>query len=469
MATNTIATNNTNDNVDTKQKVYDDCPICCEHRKITSWVKCPYCDFSCCRSCVKRYLLDDNSMNPKCMQPSCGKDWSLGFIAENTRQEFHNKKYRDHRANIMMQLEKSLLPGTQAMAERKLHRHKHDDDIKALEEENKLLRYRLHQNQRQIYEYRQLRENWRNPQLGATNDVKEKKKKVVRVVGHCPYDDCKGFIDTTYVCGLCNNHSCALCLKPKKGRKDPDHECDADDVETTKLLKDNTKACPGCSVLIFKSEGCSQMFCTNCQVVFDWDTMQIQNGGVIHNPHFYQYQRNQNGGIAPRDNRVARCGGVVNWFIVEDKLYDLRILPWQGSEVFEEAYRSISHIRLVVLGQYPNTIGIENNMDLRVEFLCNEITEKQWLTKLKTKEKKREKNRAIHLILSMYIDTLTDTFNNFVDCQDKKQAVEYINNIGQLREYANRELKKISERFKNKTPTILDDMSIRVPGQRIRK
>ena len=196
--------------------------------------------------------------------------------------------------------------------------------------------------------------------------------------------------------------------------------------------------------------------------------MKIQNDGVIHNPHFYQYQRNQNGGIAPRDNRVARCGGVTPWASVEDRLCMSDIYSPNALYFLQEAHRSINHIRLVVLQQYPNTIGIENNVDLRVEFLCNEITEKQWLSKLKIKEKKREKNRAIHLILSMYIDTLTDIFNNFVDCPNQ-QCVQYIFQIGHLREYVNSEFDKISIRFKNKTPTILDDMSIRLPGQRTKR
>ena len=83
-----------------------------------------------------------------------------------------------------------------------------------------------------------------------------------------------------------------------------------DDVATAKLLAKETKSCPQCAIPIFKISGCDQMWCTECQTPFSWKTGQ-KVSGVIHNPHFYQWQRQQNSGNAPRRPGTRYdCGGL---------------------------------------------------------------------------------------------------------------------------------------------------------------
>lgn len=50
------------------------------------------------------------------------------------------------------------------------------------------------------------------------------------------------------------------------------HVCKKEDIETAKLLKENTKPCPSCNMGVYKIEGCSQMFCTSCKTAFGWTT-----------------------------------------------------------------------------------------------------------------------------------------------------------------------------------------------------
>ena len=42
------------------------------------------------------------------------------------------------------------------------------------------------------------------------------------------------------------------------------------------------------AIPIFKISGCNQMFCTNCHVVFDWNTLKIDTGNV-HNAHYFDW------------------------------------------------------------------------------------------------------------------------------------------------------------------------------------
>ena len=107
-----------------KKEEYDLCNICCGKTRVKLWVICPYCKFSCCRNCLKNYLLETKNITPKCIEPSCGKELTFEFIAVNTDNEFYNNAYRNHRANILLELEKSLLPGTQHLAKYKLKRDK---------------------------------------------------------------------------------------------------------------------------------------------------------------------------------------------------------------------------------------------------------------------------------------------------------------------------------------------------------
>jgi len=79
------------------------------------------------------------------------------------------------------------------------------------------------------------------------------------------------------------------------------------DIETTELIKKDSKNCPKCNISIMKTSGCDQMWCVSCHTTFDWKTLHIKTSGVIHNPEYYRYMR-ENGIAIPRnpgDNRMC--------------------------------------------------------------------------------------------------------------------------------------------------------------------
>ena len=115
-------------------------------------------------------------------------------------------------------------------------------------------------------------------------------------------------------------------------------------------------------------------------------------------------------------------------------------------KLIREIHRNIYHITDIILPRYPNTIEMRDNSDLRVKFLMKEITEDEWVKQLKLRQKKSEKSRAVNLILSMLVETLTDIFIAYNRNKVDKLDVQFEN----LRNYANREFSEISRLFKNK-------------------
>lgn len=100
-----------------KQNTFE-CNICASEKRSSEKVICAQCKFECCKTCFKRHLLSSSKLNPSCM--NCNAVLSLDFVYDNTDEGFYNKEYRNHRMDILLSMEKSLLPTTQYAANREL-------------------------------------------------------------------------------------------------------------------------------------------------------------------------------------------------------------------------------------------------------------------------------------------------------------------------------------------------------------
>ena len=88
-----------------------DCNICVEKFNKSSRleIKCNYCDFSNCRSCFQKYLLE--TPDPYCM--NCKKIFTRDFINEKCTGVFVSTEYKQHRDKVLLEREKSYMPATQ--------------------------------------------------------------------------------------------------------------------------------------------------------------------------------------------------------------------------------------------------------------------------------------------------------------------------------------------------------------------
>jgi len=407
-----------------------DCSVCCETVKC---VQCPYCNFSACVTCTSTFLLGI-SKDSHCM--SCNKLWTREVLIQLLPKSFVNGKYKWHRENILFEREKSLFPVTQPIVvwEKRMEAVQkiRIATIKELTEEGlKPTRWnpRMKEIRQTMARLHTLRYPERRTLLYETPVVKKKKK----FVRKCPVSECQGFLSTLWKCSLCTNSICKECNEIDG----EDHKCDPDTVETIKLLAKDTKPCPKCGEMIFKASGCSQMWCTACHCVFDWNTMEIDKG-VVHNPHYYEYQR-LHGTLARQPGDVP-CGG-------EDRLPDF----YEFLHVFgrNDDTLYIGDVHRLYNHAIHNNRYVEPNPNLenRKKFMKGEISEHQFKSRIQQTEKAREKKRDIQNIMEMFggvlKDLLIQLFNRAIQLDEMKVMVE------NLAVYMNESLRKVKVLYDN--------------------
>lgn len=442
-----------------------DCAICCEtynlknHKK----VQCSFCDFASCRTCVQQFLLS-TSNDPHCME--CKNAWNREFVDLNCTKGFRNKDLKSHRETILLEREKCLLPQSQAAAARR----KQEMNMQKLIHDS---RVELDAQRRRLEQQRQAHDNLINQlyRMQATGETaapegssSSTKKTFVR---KCPIENCKGFLNDKWSCGLCSAKICKHCNEPNEGEG---HVCDPNNVETVTMLNKDTKPCPACGTMIFKISGCNQMWCPDCHTAFDWRSGRIETG-VIHNPHFYEFQRRMGGGQATRNLADIPCGGiptiaeVVFFLSPESATANPRLmprvamhgpahnLPKDSSPEHRKIYnihQTIFHMQQVEIPQHR--MVAPDNSDLRVSYLLDQITEEQWKRTLQQREKKAEKNRDITNVLEMYVNAGGDYLRQLV--RRDVSVEETIAFFRELVSYYNNAMIAISNRYNCVIPYI---------------
>jgi len=382
---------------------------------------------------------------------NCKKQWSRDFLDSSFPKTFLNKDLKCHRENILIDREKSLLPSTQRLVENEIYQRKYKEILKNLYGRRHDLHLELNNLNADI------REGYNKLYYGdGQENVQVEKNQFIR---KCPSEDCMGYLSSQWKCGLCNLWSCPDCHEVKGETKNADHICNADNVETAKLITKETHPCPSCATRIFKIDGCDQMFCTNCQTSFSWRTGKKVISGVIHNPHYYEFMRNQNNGNVPRQPGDIPCGGLPNIYNISNMVRKFKLPPKHlTSECLYNIHRAISHIQHAELIRFEFTEQTnETNSDLRIKYMLKEINEKNWKSTLQKREKKNQKNIEVSQILQMFIDTSSEILRSIITVSNIKDVDPHINTLESLRKYTNCSLDKISSRYSCVTPRIFED------------
>ena len=461
----------------------EDCPVCLEDFNDTSVinVKCG-CGFSACVECIKEYLIQ-TTKDPHCMK--CNRAWDRDFQYSCLSPKWINGKYRSYRKQLLLEREKARLPETQLQLEEYENEKVYDNKIKeinldilklkkqldTINKQTKILNNKLCEI-KNTKQYLILEKH--NVIIEKHNVILEKalknKTSIKKNFLHkCPNEDCRGFLSIGYKCKLCKTDVCSKCFIIKNKASIEKHKCNPNDVKTTNAIKKETRPCPKCAVRIFKISGCDQMWCTQCNIAFSWKS-GLEVGGIVHNPHYYDWMRKQNlSGIRIPGEIV--CGGIpqyhivlnaVNWYTkyIVDKTLDLGIM-------MENYYRGLAHINYSIIEPLRERINRANdNSDIRMRYLTKEINEKRFASIICRRDNVRQKNVAMLRVFEMYNTLMIERFNNFINLYEKewssahkKALKELIETPTEIRNYCNEELKKISKNYNMKVNIITKDFS----------
>ena len=383
-----------------------ECSVCWEELDL---IECPLCSHKSCPECTRRYILEGIT-KAKCME--CKITWDEDFLLTwNTKQWVSGKHgpYRKFCAKILSDREMSKMEETIP----KYDMYLKEIRIKEINKEMLKLKKEKDKLKEEIKDYTRIEYNFL-----------------------CGIDDCLGRVNSDGDCVICKTH---FCLKCRKNIESEGHECNKNDVESIKLLNDETHPCPKCSVPIFKLDGCDQMWCSRCHINFSWKTGLINYSG--HNPDRVRFE-----GTMERDPLDIPCGGFIPPEILERELKDLKCPNHKAFSILSllvpycsEGYDNCIYVNILLdINEKIQTMKIEtideSMEDIRLRLLNKEITKEEFrnMVYLRDRQNSRDKiilnskillrNLSVEIIRNLYLNprmkNLKDSIENLLEVKE---------------------------------------------------
>lgn len=209
----------------------------------------------------------------------------------------------------------------------------------------------------------------------------------------CSYDNCNGFVNDRYECELCRHRYCNKCFAILNNDKSNEsesnsenHVCKQEDLLSAEEIMKSTKPCPKCASRIFKISGCSQMFCTNCHVGFDYNTGKIIKKN-FHNPHRMEWLLSNGKNIDNIQNDCETISYLYNKYLMY-RLYQM------------------NHIKAMI--RKINVKEATNKTEVfyqRCKFVLNRISKESFISFLKRCELEKYKCEMLGQIYQEFVDT----------------------------------------------------------------
>lgn len=389
-----------------------DCEICCETLNAMSRKPIPCinaeCELKVCRSCVQTYIINENEI-PKCM--GCNKIWDNDWLIKHMSKTFYSKPLKAHTGKILWEGQLSKMPETQEYISNLVESERIMSEFYKLSEERDKLRRQFQLKDRElIIKMDAITAKRRELQLKPGEQVQVKKKKSgTGFIRACTSENCRGYLNSNWFCGLCETTTCKDCMKYLDN--DEEHVCNDDDKATAELLLKSSKPCPKCKTGISKIDGCDQMWCSDCHTTFSWNTGAISTGHT-HNPHYFEFLRNTGANIPrnPGDNPCGLNPDEINTINIVNKLSRLTMTPTTEQLAMIDSVLKcaamIQHIEGVELARGGRWNMVERDfLKERVSYLKKEtdMTEGIFMKILVADNIRRERAQSVNLILRTFI------------------------------------------------------------------
>lgn len=574
-----------------------DCNICVEkyNKTIRKEIICNKCNFSCCKQCFKKYILD-NSHYFSCM--SCKKEFNRKDLYQIVGTAFINKEYITALKDIIYDIEQKYFIDTQPIVANEINR----DKVEQLKKQNynEILRliniYNCKQNfidtnfmninnepninkfigldanisrnrvlnnickiintlsdkyclQSDNFKYK-LKELFIGVPKEEFETIKTIKRNIIqiekltRLIGEynmnahelkvisrninnikyikCPYDNCLASINIDekitynddnkyqeekteeviidnidnidnienienkfYKCTI--NYEHIICKKCHESVElIHEHECNKNIIKSIKTMNRTSKHCPSCLTLIQKSEGCNQMFCTNCKTIFDWVSLKVDTGGR-HNPMYLEWIRenpknkemvNKNVNIIEENNhndcnrliqietfvniREILLHNLNNKIITIKKMVPTSIIESRDHDniktvkIIESFVRDVVHTREYCRTFYTyevHSYNINTSKRMRIKYMYNQITKNKFLSEIHKKYKSIKYYMELNEIKDLYHNVLNDMFYHFISSNkyEYENITILLNEISNFVMYINTQIDILSKYYNKKT------------------
>jgi len=431
-------------------------------------IRCPFdvCAKTACRSCYETFLCGDDVSVAKCM--FCNTSFTHSQVQRlGLTKTFLKGPFAKHQQDILFAQEQAMLPAAQAAVA--LDRVKADINAQiklANDQINKLLQHNsvlltsnfklsyqlsyvdsidIHEISLKINENKALKKD----NYAQIRQLKELKNDlylarhriihnglddndasaVQQFIHRCADSECNGFVSSAWKCATCDKHTCAHCRELKTD----DHVCNQDTVASVALLKKDTKPCPNCKVLVHKTEGCDQMFCTQCKRLWSWNTGKFETHG--HNPHYLQWMRD-NGGM-PREPGDVLCGREVDQWFLRDLGIDISVVAHHLSNHNDlkislkrimHFIESIPHLRFDEAPRFQ-VDRINMNLNARKSFVSNAMPLHRFKQSIRRSHLIALKHDDIAQIIHAVIQAATDISYRFLHLFKSSNLTLILNSI----------------------------------------
>jgi len=325
--------------------------------------------------------------------------------------------FAKHQQDVLFAQEQAMLPAAQAAVA-------HDRLIKNIDHQIKDIHAQI--KQLQALKTDLLQTKYQLQRQGHALHVNQDQDQDAQFIHRCADSDCNGFVSSAWKCGTCDKHTCAHCRELKAQRDDPLHVCNPDTVASVALLKNDTKPCPNCKVPVHKTEGCDQMFCTQCKRLWSWNTGRFETRG--HNPHYLQWMRDNHPGGMPRDPNDVLCGREIDHHFLTQlnhlishtlNHYNSNLHLHQNtysSTHFHDVYKffgSIPHLRFHDLPRF-NVDRTEINLRARKAFVSNSMSLHRFKQTIRRNHILAIKHEHIAQLIQAVIQATTDIAFRFL-------------------------------------------------------
>lgn len=399
-------------------------------------VRCSFCEYECCTRCLKTYFLNSTSAATEFECLNCKKPWTLDFVSTFIALGWIHGDYKTHKRDLLLDQEKSMLPHSQHMVSnyrlcQDLEKQAQILDKEILERQNEL---RVIRNN--IYD---LKTN-RYMGFGTSGQQQQERRAFIKA---CPVEDCRGFLNNQYHCGVCDAFACSSCNEVKP--RGEEHVCDPNKVASVQLIAKDSKPCPNCASVIYKQSGCDYMWCTQCHTSFSWKTGRIEKG-VNHNPHYYDYLRTH-GGQIPRAPGDEVCGGMPGYHQIAQKLVALNVDKQLRTQIME-CHRILRHIRLTMI--VPVDRSDFANADIRLKYLIKEIDDDEFGRLVYNRYIDRLRKDTFNGLYGLAADIGEDLFRRLVAAKSASFIYDFCKEYKALKDYINRHLEEYGRLYKVK-------------------